>query len=407
MPKLRLTAQGIRGLPIPAKGRVDYQDIVLPGLVLRVAASGVKSYSVSYWRNGARPRVTLGLSDDSPLRGPGASVQRLTLAAARDKATAVLRAVRIGVDPAAERRERQEGITFAELAREYIERWAKPRKRAKGAREDERRIAKVLIPRWGKWKARDVGKRHVIELLDEYADRGTPYARNRMQSLLSKVFNFGIKRDVVVNNPALGIDRESEAPRTRLLSDSELRTILPLFQNHGLAGLGFYLLLLTGQRPIEVFGMRWIEVSEDSWTLPGTRSKNRRPNVIPLTQQSLAILAKLRRLFPTSEFVFPSRVHGKPLLGYQKAAREVKAIAMLGEDWNIYDLKTTCLTGLARLGIPPHVVSAVANHAPQGVTRQHYAFHDYLAEKRDALSRWGAHVENLDPSTTIKLVKVG
>ena len=60
MPKKRLTVRGLQALKAPAQGRIDYHDETLPGLVLRVAVSGRKSYSVQYRKNGKRPRVTLG-----------------------------------------------------------------------------------------------------------------------------------------------------------------------------------------------------------------------------------------------------------------------------------------------------------------------------------------------------------
>lgn len=394
MPKMKLTAQGIKGLPTPATGRTDYQDVTVPGLILRVSASGKKSFSVSYWRRGKRPRVTLG---DTTL---------IELAEARKQARDLLRDVKLGIDPVAEKRERERAILFEELAREYLRRWAKPRKTAKGAREDELKIERVLIPRWGSWKARDVRKRDVVSLLDEYAEAGKPYAANRLQALISKMFNFGIKRDAVEVNPAAGIDREPEKPRERVLSDDELRSLLPLFREEGLSGLGFKLLLLTGQRPAEVFGLRWSEIEGDVWSLPAERSKNGRPNLIPLSPESRRVLQDLRAFDNHSGFVFPSRNHGQHLKNYLLAGHRIRAKAGLAEDWRIYDLKSTCLTGLERLGVAWPVVAAVANHAPTSITRRHYSFYSFDDEKRDALDRWSRHVDGLDPATTARVIRL-
>ncbi len=413
MPKVKLTVQGVKALPIPDEGRVNYFDEVEPGLVLRVASSGTKSYSVMWRKGGKRPRVTLGITDDSPKRGPNANTPRLSLAEAREEAKRLLGNVRLGKDPAEAKRERAEAITFAKLAREYVARWAYRRKSPKGAREDELRIDRVLIPRWGHFKAADIRKRDVVELLDEYADAGKVYARNRMQSLVSKVYNFGIRRDAVQTNPAQGIDREPEEPRKRVLTDYELKVLLPLFEEEGLAGLGFRFLLLTGQRPSEVFGMRWSEVDRDTWLLPKARTKNKRSkyapdfHTVPLSQQAFEVLRELKAHRDDSGFVFPSATRkDMPFTNYSKAYRRVKKEAKLGENWRVYDFKSTMLTGLERLGAPGPVVSAVAGHLPTNVTRQHYAFHDFANEKRDALSRWGAHVEKLDPATVGEVVEL-
>lgn len=395
MPKMKLSHQAIKGLAVPARGRVDYQDETVPGLILRVSASGRKCYSVSYWRKGKRPRVTLG---DASL---------LSLAEAREQAKDLLRSVKLGLDPAKERRKEREADTFAKLARRYVKRWAKVRKAPRGAREDELRIEKVLIPRWGSWKTADVRKRDVVKLLDEYADQGKPYARNRMQALISKIYNFGIERDEVEVNPAQGIRRELEQARERVLDDDELSVVLPLLGAEGIAGLGFRLLLLTGQRPNEVFGMRWSEIEDDVWSLPADRSKNKRPNLVPLSKPARVVLAKLRALDNGSGFVFPSPTRrDKPFLHYRKAARRVREAAGFDQDWRAYDLKSTCLTGIEQLGVPGPVISAIANHAPTSITKRHYAFHDFAAEKRDALERWGRHVEAINPTTSADVIKL-
>ena len=394
MPKKKLTNQVIKSIKPPDTGRVDYQDEILPGLILRVSASGQKSFSVSYWQRGKRPRVTLG---DASL---------LSLAEAREQAREILRDVKLGLDRAKEKRQEREADTFAELSRRYVERWAKVRKSPKSAREDELKIEKVLIPLWGSWTAADVRKRDVVTLLDEYVDNGHPYAANRVQALVSKIYNFGIERDEVEVNPARGIRRQPEKPRERVLTDDELKTVLSLFHAEGLAGLGFRLLLLTGQRPGEIFGMRWSEVDGDVWSLPAERSKNGRPNLVPLSTAARAILLELKAHDNGSGFVFPSPQHDKAFLYYETAARRVKAEAKLSEPWNIYDLKSTCLTGLERLGVPGSVISAVANHAPTTVTSRHYAFHDFAEEKRHALNAWGRHVEKLDPTTKADVVRL-
>ena len=67
-------------------------------------------------------------------------------------------------------------------------------------------------------------------------------------------------------------------------------------------------------------------------------------------------------------------------------------------DWRPHDLRRTCVSGMARLGVPIHVCEIVVNHRPaqslKGVARV-YNRHDYRAEQRHALATWAAHVEAL------------
>jgi hypothetical protein len=50
---------------------------------------------------------------------------------------------------------------------------------------------------------------------------------------------------------------------------------------------------------------------------------------------------------------------------------------------------------MARLGVPPHVADKILNHQAgtiSGVAAV-YQRHDFLLERKEALDRWGAHVE--------------
>ena len=65
--------------------------------------------------------------------------------------------------------------------------------------------------------------------------------------------------------------------------------------------------------------------------------------------------------------------------------------------WRLHDLRRTCATGMAGIGIQPHVVEACLNHvsgAKAGVAGT-YNVHSYSAEKTTALQRWTQHVEEL------------
>ena len=65
--------------------------------------------------------------------------------------------------------------------------------------------------------------------------------------------------------------------------------------------------------------------------------------------------------------------------------------------WILHDLRRTAATGMAELGIPPHIIEAVLNHvsgARAGVAGV-YNRAAYAPEKKAALERWAAHIEGL------------
>src|SRR5918995_6316580 len=123
MPVLNLTAQFIKGLKAPAKGRIEYWDTSMPGLCLRVTASGAASWSFRY-----RPRESGKQYERITFGGAGS----LSLADARDRAARVRAEVVDGGNPQLTRRQKREAVknalTFDCLAERYLRDYAKPNK---------------------------------------------------------------------------------------------------------------------------------------------------------------------------------------------------------------------------------------------------------------------------------------
>lgn len=98
-------------------------------------------------------------------------------------------------------------------------------------------------------------------------------------------------------------------------------------------------------------------------------------------------------------FVF-SLTGTKPFQSFSAAKRDLDKLSGVSE-WRLHDLRRTCVSGMARLGVPPHVADKVLNH--QGGTISGvaavYQRHEFLAERKDALERWGAHLVWLLKST--------
>src|SRR5262249_56944770 len=65
--------------------------------------------------------------------------------------------------------------------------------------------------------------------------------------------------------------------------------------------------------------------------------------------------------------------------------------------WRIHDLRRTAATGMAELGVLPHIVEAVLNHVSghKGRVAGIYNRARYAGEMREALQRWADHVERI------------
>jgi integrase len=262
-----------------------------------------------------------------------------------------------------------------------------------------------VLPRWRGRDARTIKPHEVIELLDGIVDRGSPVQANRVAGVLAQLFKFGIHRAIVEASPVLLLYRPGgdEKPRERKLSEDELRILV----RDPRAGARLHrtahaimVLLATGQRRGELIAAKWadIDFKARTWRIPDENSKTGRGHVVPLSALAVRELEALSRLANRSAFVMPDAEGSAPLDAKQltrslaKCQKRFKEIGI--EPFTLHDLRRTCRTGLAQLKVAPHIAERVLNHAQAKIPGT-YDVHDYLDEKREALDKWGAHLEAL------------
>jgi integrase len=201
---------------------------------------------------------------------------------------------------------------------------------------------------------------------------------------------------VLDKSPAEGIPLPTkEVARDRVLDDMELgRVILAARQIDEPYGGIVELLALTGQRREEVAQMRFEELNfaDRVWTIPKCRTKNAKAHAVHLSNQSLSVLKRTNSRGPYVFSVFGT----KPFREFSRAKREFDRLSGV-TGWRLHDLRRTCVSGMARLGIAPHVADKILNHQSgtiSGVAAV-YQRHDFMVERREALDRWGAHVARI------------
>lgn len=384
----------------PGKDRIEYPDPLLPGHRLVVQPSGAKSWVVRY-RHGRRTRkLTLG-------RYPA-----IGLKAARDIATEALRTIAEGRDPGREKLEAREADpdTVAAVARQFIKLHCRRNNRLRTAAETERLLEVNVLPRWRGRLAREISRRDVLELLDRLVEEGRPITANRTFSAVRKMFAWAVSRDILPVSPCAGVKPPTaERSRDRVVSDAELRNVWQAADKiTGPFGKLVKLLILTGQRRDEVAGMRWAELDLDArlWTIAKERVKNNKPHEVPLSDAATALLAALPRV--GDEFVLTT-TGLTASNGYSKGKRRLDALLPADmPPWRLHDLRRTLASGLARLGVNLPIIEKVLNHSSGsfGGIVGVYQRHDFAAEKRAALERWAAHVEQLvsgKPATVVPL----
>jgi integrase len=386
MPKTRLTKSTIDALPIPEK-EIVYWDQTLPGFGLKITPKGRKVFIVLYRAAGGGSRLrkyTIG------------PYGRITLHNARIEAQKILAARLEGRDPATEKLEARRRLT-ADTVPEVTGLYAKLHlSQRRSGREVMQILQRNLVDRVGSRSVHSISKRDVIDLVNAVVDRGSPVAANKSLKVVKSFFNWCVGRAIVERSPCEGIRVPTvERARDRVLTDSELAEVIRAArQLGGPYGAIVEILALTGQRRDEVARMSWDEVDLDRriWALPATRTKNDRPHIVQLPGAAVAVIGAQPR---AGGLVF-SRSGATPVGDFSSQKRKLDEVCGVSH-WRLHDLRRTMVSGMARLGVAPHVADKILNHVAgtiSGVAAV-YQRHEFLKERRDALERWGAHVEAL------------
>ncbi len=391
--KARIDAAKYAGKTYTGKdGRARHGDCILwdggnggmRGLGLRIHPSGRKTFILKY-RTRNRRRRQLVIGDFGP---------PLTLVLARERARRELVKISDGEDPLADRRKAARAETVAQLAERYLVRHAEPKKRPKSVEEDRRMLRLHVIPRLGRRKVEDVDRRDIADL--HHAMRATPYAANRVLSLLSKMFSlaekWGIRADV--SNPCRHVERFREERRERYLSVEELGSLaeaLATVEREGNIGphavAAIRLLLLTGCRLREILGLRWEDVDLRARLLR-LRSSKTGPKLVYLSAPAREVLSNIPR---TEGFLYvvEGRNPSAPRADLTRPWRRIRILAQL-EDVRIHDLRHTHAAVGAGLGLSLPMLGRLLGHT-QPVTTARYA-HLAVDPMHEAADRIGAEL---------------
>jgi integrase len=423
--KRLLTDAAIKALK-PEAARYIVWDTKLAAFGVRVEPSGHRTFVYTYRFNGRSRFHRLGT-----FQAYGSTPDAITVGTARSLCAKFVAALQATVD----RRLRGETVTDADdpgavqtkaiaalrvadtvedVFDQFAERGEKSRGKGKlreSTLTEYKRLLKVkggFIDTFGRRKATEfaaVGGRELMRFLDRVETERGAVTADRVLAAASAVFSFAKRRHLVPSNPCTGMNRRADASeKDRYLTDDELgrffAAVAAMPSAESLkAALG--LILVTAQRPGEVRTMRWEDIDEANrvWTIPGHVAKNRRPHRVPLSALALQVIAEAKAVAVSDVYVFATRTDEAPsakalnTMLYRAATAEVLEKHTIAP-FTPHDLRRTAATAMAALGVTRFVQDRILNHADVGIAAV-YDRHAYDAEKREALDRWGARLQEL------------
>jgi integrase len=249
-----------------------------------------------------------------------------------------------------------------------------------------------------------VDRRTIAKRLSELVTTNGPATADRARAVLSAFFTWAMREGLVEANPVAATNRPCDGKgRERVLSNAELAKIWYAAGDDPY-GTIIKLLILTGQRREEIGGLRWSEIDFATRLirLPAGRVKNGRPHDVPLSDPAITLLRAVP-VMAGRDFVFGSGASGFSGFSIPKRALDVRAAI---SPWVLHDLRRSCATHMAEIGIAPHIVEAVLNHVSghkAGIAGI-YNRAAYEREKRPALDLWAEHVTALVEDRTTNVV---
>ncbi|MGB6288213.1 MAG: tyrosine-type recombinase/integrase [Xanthobacteraceae bacterium] len=371
-------------------------DEDLPGFGLRLRkGSKRQTYVVQYERQGLQRRLVIG------------TTAILNPDEARKLAKRELAKVTLGHDPQGDKAEAKARakITLHAVAQQYLSA-KQQRLRTTSYREVERHLRKDWKPLRA-FPIHKIERRNVAAVLNDLSKAG-PVAAARARSSLSSLFAWAIGEGYLDHNPVTGTNNpDTRVTRDRWLSDAELAAVWNACKDDEY-GCIIRLLILTGQRRLEVGGMTWSELDRDNgkWTIPAARTKNGREHTLTLPGMVWQIIERVpRRLW--NDRLFGARAD-KGFTNWNEAKIALDKRAQIAP-WVLHDLRRTVATQMGQLGIAhPHIIEAVLNHVSghkAGVAGI-YNRSSYEREVRNALAAWADHIRAITTGSERRIVPI-
>lgn len=354
--RLNFTKAALAALPLPAKGkRATYFDARTRGLHVIITETGTTTFYLRRKHDGRSERILIG-------RFP-----EITIEQARGKAGELTAAFATGKNPAEVRRSIRAELTFGDLFRLYVERYARAHTRTWPEMEANFRR---YLSHWDSAKLSTITKDDVQRLHAQLGRSRGQHTANRTIELVRAVFNKGIAWELWdKQNPAAAVTKFRLRSRFRFLEGPELsRFFAALAEEPNDTLRDFFLIaLLTGARKSNVLAMRWDQINFERavWTIPET--KNGEAHSVALTEVALAILRQRAEAL-VNEYVFPGEGAAGHLVSPKKAWARLLNRAGI-EDLRIHDLRRTMGSWQALTGTSLHIIGKSLGHKDESTTQ--------------------------------------
>lgn len=363
MPSLNLTQSFVDRSNLCPKGKkkIDYFDLKITGLLLKVIYSGRKAWYLRYATDHGRMR-------EKKL----ASASILSLADARELARDYLSDIAQGNDPFDRKAAMKTIPTLSAFINESYMPYIRSHKRS--WETDKILLRAHVLPHWGHLHLDEITSRHAIKRLSEHRMTHKPASTNRVYDMLNTVFHLAIRWETgLTANPLKNVRRYKENnKRERYLTEDEAKQLFEALESTKSPQLKAIvtMLLLTGARLSEVLNAQWKDFDAEAriWTIEFNKSGKTR--YVPLSASAIQLIENLPRI-EDCPYPFANPKTKQPYTSIHSPWDAVRKRAGLN-DLRIHDLRHSFASFLVNGGRSIYEVQKILGHT-QIRTTQRYA----------------------------------
>lgn len=391
-----LTALGIKALkPKSATYRIADGG----GLCLEVSPSGGKLWRWRYRYNGKAQMLALGKWPDVGLEEARKR---------RDEAKATLTA---GKHPSREKkaaklRQAAEGEknTFERVARNWL-RLKSKNLNAKYATQTLARMEQHVFPMIGALPIAEITIPDVVRVVEKIGERGTIETAHRMKQCIGQVFRYAAQRGLCQFNPAA--DMRDVLPSTPekhhpCIPPAEMPALLQAmaaYKGDDMTRRALHLLALTFVRTGELIGAKWLEIDfgRAEWHIPASRMKMRRPHIVPLSKQALALLREQQAVSGEKPFVFYNQASKSKHISNGAFLMALRRMGYQGRMTG-HGFRALASTILNERGYQPDVIERQLAHEDADKIRSAYNRAEYLLERKKLMQDYADLLDGMRES---------
>jgi integrase len=379
MPLTELTIKNLK-----SKAKL-YRVTDSEGLCLEVSPAGGKLWRWRYYFHGKQQMLALG------------KYPAMTLAQARKQRDESRIMVNSGKHPTLEKkahklRQKQQGAnTFESIARCWFILKGK-KLNQKYHKQSIVRLEKHVFPVIGALPITEITIPDVVRLIEKVSERGTVVTAHWVKQAVSQVFRYAAQRGLCQHNPAADLRNILPSPEERhhacipLSELPELLQTMAAYKGDKLTVAAMQLLALTFVRTGELIGAKWEEIQweREEWLIPKERMKMRRPHMVPLSRQSLAILKDLLPLTGSRDQIFHSGANKNKHISNGAVLMALRRMGYQGRMTG-HGFRALASTILNEKGYSPDVIERQLAHEDADKIRSAYNRAEYLLERKSMM----------------------